>query len=53
MRESGFEAFLMDLGFGPGERSGIDIVGLHEGIDVRPELSDRGEGFQTALDWQA
>ena len=34
----------MDLGLGPGERGGIDVVGLDEGIDVLPELFDRGEG---------
>src|SRR5271155_816531 len=44
MRETWFEAFLMDLGLGPGKRGGICVVGLDEGIDVRPELFDRGEG---------
>ena len=37
-----FEALLTDLGLGPGERGGIDVVGLDEGIDVLPELFDRG-----------
>ncbi len=44
MRETWFEAFLMDLGLGPDKRGGIGVVGLDEGIDVLPELFDRGEG---------
>ncbi len=44
MRETWFEAFLMDLGLGPGKRGGIGVVGLDEGIDMLPELFDRGEG---------
>src|SRR4029450_2594943 len=44
MRETWFEAFLMDLGLGPGERGGIGVVGLDEGIDVLSQLLDRGEG---------
>ena len=36
MRETWFEAFLMDLGFGPDERRGVLVVGLDEGIDVLP-----------------
>ena len=44
MRETWFEAFLMDLGLGPGKRGGIGVVGLDEGIGVLPELFDRGEG---------
>src|SRR5258707_12553747 len=34
----------MDLGFGPDERLGVGVVGLNEGIDMRSELFDRGEG---------
>ena len=34
----------MDLGLGPGKWGGIGVVGLDEGIDVLPELFDRGEG---------
>ena len=34
----------MDLGFGPDERLGVGVVGLDEGIDMRSELFDRGEG---------
>jgi hypothetical protein len=34
----------MDLGFGPDEWLGVGIVGFNEGIDVEPELFDRGEG---------
>ena len=37
MRETWFEAFLMDLGFGPDERLGGFVVGPDEGFDVRPE----------------
>src|ERR1700693_1474936 len=44
MRETWFEAFLMDLRLGPGKRSGSGVVGLDEGIDVLPELFDRGKG---------
>ena len=44
MRETWFEAFLMDLGLGPDKRGGIGVVGLDEGIDVLPEFFDRGEG---------
>jgi hypothetical protein len=33
----------MDFGFGPGEGLGIFVIGLDEGIDVLPELFDRGE----------
>jgi hypothetical protein len=39
-----FEAALMHLGFGPHEGCGIFIVVGDEGIDVIPELLDRGEG---------
>jgi len=39
-----FEAALMHLGFGPYEGCGIFIVVGDEGIDVIPELLDRGEG---------
>src|SRR4051794_20277489 len=34
----------MDLGFGPDQRLGVGVVGLDEGIDMRSELFDRGEG---------
>ena len=34
MGDTGFEALLMDLGFGPDERFGIFIVFGNEGIDV-------------------
>ena len=44
MRETWFEAFLMDLGLGPGKRGSIGVVGLDEGIDALPALFDRGEG---------
>ena len=44
MRGTGFEALLVDLGFGPGERLGVFIVGLDEGVDVLAELLDGGEG---------
>ena len=44
MRETWFEAFLMDLGLGPGKRGGIGVIGLDKGIDVLSELFDRGEG---------
>ena len=40
MRETWFEAFLMDLGLGPDKRGSIGVVGLDEGIDVLPELFD-------------
>ncbi len=39
-----FEAFLVDLGFGPGEWFGVFIVGLDEGIDMGSQLCDGGEG---------
>src|SRR5260370_10044060 len=39
----GFEAFLVDLGFGPGEGTGGFIVAGDESIDVFPELADAGE----------
>jgi hypothetical protein len=38
--ETRFEAFLMDLGFGPDEWLGVGIVGFNEVIDVVPELFD-------------
>jgi hypothetical protein len=41
---SAFDASLMDLGFCPDERLGMLVVGVDEGIDVLPELLDRGEG---------
>src|SRR6266702_3137660 len=34
----------MDLGLGPDERLGVDVVSLDEGIDVLSKLFDRGEG---------
>jgi hypothetical protein len=34
VRETCFEAFLVDLGFGPGERLGVFIIGLDEVVDV-------------------
>jgi hypothetical protein len=34
----------MDLGFGPGERLGVLMVGLDEAVDAGAQLSDRGEG---------
>ncbi len=43
VRETCFEALLMDFGFGPGEGLGIFVIGLDEGIDVLLELFDRGE----------
>jgi hypothetical protein len=43
VRETCLEALLIDLGFGPGEGLGIFVIGLDEGIDVLPELFDRGE----------
>src|SRR5260370_14244983 len=39
----GFEAFLVDLGFGAGEGTGGFIVAGDESIDVFPELADAGE----------
>jgi len=44
IRETGFDALLMDFGLGPDERLGVGIVGIDERIDVLPELFDRGEG---------
>ena len=38
------EAALVDLGLGPDEGLGVAIIGFDEGIDVLPELLDRGEG---------
>jgi hypothetical protein len=43
VRETCFEALLIDLGFGPCEGLGIFVIGLDEGIDALPELFDRGE----------
>ena len=40
MRETWFETFLVDLGLGPGERRGISVVCLDEGVDVLPKLFD-------------
>ena len=40
---SSFDAALVDLGLGPNEWLGVLIVGVDEGIDVLPELLDRGE----------
>src|SRR6202045_5153210 len=39
----GFEAFLVNLGFAPGERPGGLIVAGDKGIDVFPELGDPGK----------
>ena len=44
VRETGFEALLMDFGLGPDKGRGVGVVGLDEGIDVLPELVDGGEG---------
>src|SRR6516165_1384316 len=38
------EAALVDLRLGPDEGLGVAIIGFDEGIDVLPELLDRGEG---------
>ena len=43
VRETRFEAFLADLGFGPGEGSCVFIVAGDEGIDVLPQLGDADE----------
>ena len=43
VRETCFEALLMDFGFGPGEGLGIFVIGLDEGFDELHELFDRGE----------
>jgi hypothetical protein len=45
VRETGFEAFLMNLGLDPNEWLGVGVVGFDEGIDGGSELFDRGEGF--------
>jgi len=39
-----FEAALVDLSFGPGERLGGSIVAGDERIDMLLQLLDRGEG---------
>jgi hypothetical protein len=39
----GFEAFLVNLGFAPGERAGGLIVAGDKSIDVFPELGDAGK----------
>jgi hypothetical protein len=44
VRDTGFEALLMDLGFGPDERFGIFIVVGNEGIDVLAKFGNGGEG---------
>src|SRR5215211_8172273 len=43
IREARFETFLVDLGLCPDERLGGFVIGVDEGIDVLPELIDRGE----------
>src|SRR5438874_2596317 len=42
--DTGFEALLMDFGFGPDERFGIFIVFGNEGIDVLAKFGNGGEG---------
>ena len=43
---------MMDLGLGPDERLGVDVVSLDEGIDVLSKLFDRGEGFACRIENQ-
>jgi len=40
VRETCFKSFLMDLGFGPGERLGVFIIVLDEGVDMGTQLND-------------
>ena len=42
--ETYFEAFLADLGFGPGKWFGVLIIGRDEGIDMGSQLCDRSKG---------
>ena len=53
MRETGFEAFLVDLGLAPDERLGVVIVSVDERVDVLSDQFDRGEGrVGQRLSWQ-
>jgi hypothetical protein len=44
VRETCFEAFLVDFGFGTGEWFGLLVVGIDEGIYMGSQFCDRGEG---------
>ena len=43
IRETGFHSFLVNLGFGPRERLGVNIVGFDEGVDVGHQFLTRVE----------